>query len=44
MNCQAVGTGTGPEDFGIAFSFSLKAVPRTHLGGDTVSPYHLVGE
>jgi hypothetical protein len=34
----------GPEDFTIAFTFSLKANPRHHLGDDTVEPYHLVGE
>ena len=34
----------GPEDFTVAFSFSLKASPAMHLGGDVVSPYHLVGE
>jgi len=36
--------GTGPEDFGVAFTFSLKARPKLSLGGDTVSPYHLVGQ
>jgi lipopolysaccharide assembly outer membrane protein LptD (OstA) len=34
----------GPEDFTVAFTFSLKANPRHHLGDDTVEPYHLVGE
>ena len=34
----------GPEDFTVAFSFSIKAHPRHRLGGDTVEPYHLVGE
>jgi hypothetical protein len=41
---RVVDNGTGPEDFTIAISFSLKAAPKTHLGDDTVSPYHLVGE
>jgi hypothetical protein len=36
--------GNGPTDYTIAFSFSLKANPRYHLGGDTVEPDHLVGE
>ena len=36
--------GIGPRDFTVAFSFSLKAHPRHHLGGDTVEPYRLVGE
>ena len=35
---------TGHQDFGVAFTFSLKASPTYHLGGDVVSPYHLVGE
>jgi len=39
-----IDNGTGPQDFTIAFSFSLKAMPRLHLGDDAVSPYHLVGE
>jgi len=41
---RVIDNGTGPEDFGVAFSFSLKARPKLPLGGDTVSPYHLVGE
>ena len=36
--------GAGPKDFTVAFSFSVKAHPRHHLGGDTVESYHLVGE
>jgi LPS-assembly protein len=35
---------TGPENFTVAFSFSIKAHPRHGVGGDTVEPYHLVGE
>ena len=35
---------SGPEDFTVAFSFSLKASPRYRLGEDAVTPYHLVGE
>jgi LPS-assembly protein len=35
---------TGPEDYTIAFSFSLKASPKGHVGDDSVLPYHLVGE
>jgi lipopolysaccharide assembly outer membrane protein LptD (OstA) len=35
----------GSADFTVAFSFSLKAVPSTRVGEDSVtSPYHLVGE
>jgi LPS-assembly protein len=33
-----------PTDFTISFSFSLKAVPSTHVGEDAVSASHLVGE
>jgi LPS-assembly protein len=36
--------GSGPKDFTVAFSFSLKAHPRQRLGGDAVEPYRLVGE
>jgi hypothetical protein len=31
-------------DFTVAFTFSLKASPKTRVGGDTVSHYHLVGQ
>jgi LPS-assembly protein len=44
LTFRVVDNGTGPEDFTIAFSFSLKAKPKLPLGGDAVSPYHLVGE
>ncbi|HXR04150.1 MAG TPA: LPS assembly protein LptD [Verrucomicrobiae bacterium] len=44
LTFRVIDNGTGPEDFTVAFSFSLKAKPRLPLGGDTVSPYHLVGE
>ena len=33
----------GPEDFTIAFTFSLKARPRYGMGSDTVRPYSLLG-
>ena len=35
---------TGPTDYTVAFTFSLKAMPKTHVGDDTVNPYHLLGE
>jgi hypothetical protein len=35
--------GTGPKDFTVAFTFSLKAFPRFGLGGDTIHPYFLLG-
>jgi lipopolysaccharide assembly outer membrane protein LptD (OstA) len=44
LTFRVVDNSTGPEDFTIAFSFSLKATPKMHLGDDVVSPYHLVGE
>jgi hypothetical protein len=34
---------TGPQDFGVAFTFSLKAFPRFGLGSDTVRPATLLG-
>ena len=34
---------TGPEDFTVAFTFSLKAQPRSGLGTDTARPYSLLG-
>jgi hypothetical protein len=35
---------TGPTDYTVAFTFSLKAAPKVHVGDDTVQPYHLLGE
>jgi hypothetical protein len=34
---------SGPEDFGVAFTFSIKAYPRYKLGSDAVRPYYLLG-
>jgi len=34
---------SGPDDFTIAFTFSLKAHPRYGVGGDTARPYSLLG-
>jgi lipopolysaccharide assembly outer membrane protein LptD (OstA) len=34
---------TGPEDFTVAFTFSLKAQPRFGLGTDNARPYSLLG-
>jgi LPS-assembly protein len=40
-----VANNTGrPSDFTVAFVISLKADPRFGLGGDAVSPYHLLGQ
>ena len=44
LTFRVIDNGTGPEDFTVAFSFSLKARPKYHVGDDAVSPYHLVGE
>ena len=44
LTFRVTDNGSGPEDYTIAFSFSIKAHPRHSLGGDTVEPYHLVGE
>jgi LPS-assembly protein len=44
LTFRVVDNTTGPEDFTIAFTFSLKASPKTHVGDDAVLPYHLVGE
>jgi LPS-assembly protein len=41
---RVIDNTTGPTDYTVAFTFSLKATPSTHLGQDTVSGYHLVGE
>jgi len=44
LTFRVVNNENGPTDFTVAFSFSLKASPKMHLGDDTVSPYHLIGE
>jgi len=45
LTFRVVDNGNGPEDFTVAFTFSLKAAPKTHVGDDTVQhAYHLVGE
>jgi LPS-assembly protein len=44
LTFRVLDNGNGPKDFTIAFTFSLKAAPKTHLGGDTVQPYYLVGQ
>ncbi len=35
---------TGPKDYTVAFTFSLKAFPRYGLGADVARPYALLGE
>jgi len=44
LTFRVVDNAIGPKDYTIAFSFSLKASPRHHLGDDAVNPYQLVGE
>jgi hypothetical protein len=41
---RVIDNSTGPTDYTVAFTFSLKAAPSQHLGQDTVNSYHLVGE
>ena len=36
--------GNGQKDYTVAFTFSLKAVPRFGLGRDTVEPFSLLGQ
>jgi LPS-assembly protein len=44
LTFRVTDNGTGPENFTVAFTFSIKAHPRQKVGGDTVESYHLVGE
>lgn len=44
LTFRVIDDGIGPEDFTVAFAFSIKARPRHHLGDDTVEPYKLIGE
>jgi lipopolysaccharide assembly outer membrane protein LptD (OstA) len=44
LTFRVLDNGIGPMDFTVAFTFSLKASPKTRVGGDTVSHYHLVGQ
>jgi LPS-assembly protein len=44
LTFRVTDNGTGREDYTVAFSFSIKAHPRHRVGGDTVEPYHLIGE
>jgi hypothetical protein len=43
LTFRVIDNGTGSKDFSVAFTFSLKAVPRFGLGNDTVKPYSLLG-
>ena len=44
LTFRVIDDSTGPTDFTVAFTFSLKAAPKTHVGDDTAQPYHLLGE
>ena len=44
LTFRVIDNTTGPTDYTVAFTFSLKAAPKTRLGDDTAQPYHLVGE
>ena len=35
--------GSNPNDFTVAFTFSLKAWPKYPVGGDAVTPFTLLG-
>jgi LPS-assembly protein len=43
LTAGVLDNGTGPKDFTIAFTFSIKARPQFGLGADTVRPYSLLG-
>ena len=44
LTFRVIDNSTGPTDFTVAFTFSFKAAPKTHVGDDTAQPYHLLGE
>jgi LPS-assembly protein len=44
LTFRVIDNSTGPVDYTAAFTFSLKAAPKVHVGDDTVQPYHLLGE
>jgi len=44
LTFRAEDNGSGGNDYTIAFSFTLKFAPKTHVGDDAVQPYHLVGD
>ncbi|HVM47568.1 MAG TPA: hypothetical protein VMU04_06045, partial [Candidatus Acidoferrum sp.] len=43
LTIQVLNNVNGQEDFGIAFTFSLKAMPRMPLGSDAGRPTWLSG-
>ncbi|MFZ0829152.1 MAG: LPS assembly protein LptD [Verrucomicrobiia bacterium] len=44
LTFRVIDNSTGPTDYTVAFTFSIKARPKVHVGDDTVEPNHLVGE
>jgi LPS-assembly protein len=45
LTFRLIDNGNGqPKDYGVAFTFSLKASPKNRVGDDTVRPYYLLGE
>lgn len=44
LTFRVLDNAVGPTDYTVAFTFSLKASPSSHVGDDTVDPYHLLGE
>ena len=44
LTFRVIDNSSGPVDYTAAFTFSLKAAPKVHVGDDTVQPYHLLGE
>jgi LPS-assembly protein len=44
LTFRVTDNGYGPEDFTVAFTFSIKAHPRRSVGSDAVEPYQLVGQ
>ena len=43
LTAGVLDNGTGPKDFSIAFTFSIKAMPKFGVGRDTVRPFSLLG-
>lgn len=45
LTLRVIDNGGGqPVDYGFAFSVSLKASPRYHVGDDTIRPYEMLGQ
>lgn len=44
LSFRVTDNSVGQTDYGVSFSFSVKAQPSTHVGDDTVRPDHLLSE